>query len=56
MMDYNITLCIANLSDGIHYLSCSICTLYIVHSAHFLPSDGTFSMAKNDRGSPIGKS
>ena len=51
MMDYNVTLSIANLSDGILYLSCSICTLYIV-----LPSDGTFSMANNDRGSPIGKS
>ena len=51
MMDNNITLCMANLSDRTHYLSCSICTLYIV-----LPSDGTFSIAKNDRGSPIGKS
>ena len=28
MMDDNITLCFANLSEGIHYLSCSICTLY----------------------------
>ena len=56
MMDNNITLCMANLSDRTHYLSCSICTRYIVHSAHCLPSDGTFSMAKNDRGSPIGKS